>query len=104
MDNGFLKVTGTGAIMNLNLGFVPDWVRVVNVTDGNVIDDWFRAASAAGTSIRTDAAVGTRAAPGGITAIDGVNGVSGVSLGAAIAVIGKVLMVQYGRNQYNTVE
>jgi hypothetical protein len=100
MDNGFLRVTGTGAVMNLTqIGFVPDWVRVVNITDANVTDEWFRQASAPGTSIRTDTAVGPRAAPGGITAIDG-----GVSLGAAIAVLGKVLIVQYARNQYSTVD
>lgn len=27
--------TGTGAAINISLGFVPDWIEVINITDGD---------------------------------------------------------------------
>lgn len=33
--------TGTGAAINIELGWVPDYVRVWNVTDGDVSWEWF---------------------------------------------------------------
>lgn len=34
------KYTGTGAAVNVVLGFVPDYVRVINATDGDVSWEW----------------------------------------------------------------
>jgi len=42
---GKIKVdtyTGTGAAINISLGFTPDYVRIVNVTDGDIAWEWFR--------------------------------------------------------------
>lgn len=33
--------TGTGAAINIELGFVPDYVRVWNATDGDASWEWF---------------------------------------------------------------
>lgn len=33
--------TGTGAAINIELGFVPEYVRVVNTTDGDAAWEWF---------------------------------------------------------------
>lgn len=43
--------TGNGAAINIELGFIPDHVRVINVTDGNQIFDWFNGMTA-GHAIR----------------------------------------------------
>lgn len=32
---------GTGAAINIELGWVPDYVRVVNTEDGDAIWEWF---------------------------------------------------------------
>jgi hypothetical protein len=39
--------TGTGAALNISLGFVPDWVRIINVTDGTNESEWFNGMAAA---------------------------------------------------------
>lgn len=33
--------TGTGAAINIECGFVPDYVRVINATDGDGTWEWF---------------------------------------------------------------
>lgn len=33
--------TGTGAAINIELGFVPDYVRIINTTDGDISWEWF---------------------------------------------------------------
>lgn len=33
--------TGTGAAINVELGFTPDYVKVINVTDGDEYWEWF---------------------------------------------------------------
>jgi hypothetical protein len=105
MDIEFIEKTGAGADIDLNLGYVPDKVIVTNVTDNTVVDTWYRQTSANGTSIRTDAAVGLRASPGGMTPLDRVstaNGfVTGIRIGAAIAANGKRLMIETYRNEYS---
>lgn len=35
---------GTGAAINVSLGFVPDYVRVVNTTDGDLVTEWYHGA------------------------------------------------------------
>lgn len=33
--------TGTGAALNIQIGFVPDYVRIWNATDGDACWEWF---------------------------------------------------------------
>lgn len=39
--------TGTGAAVNVELGWNPDYVKIVNVTDGDDIWEWFTGMTAA---------------------------------------------------------
>jgi hypothetical protein len=48
--------TGTGSSINIPLGWVPDYVRVVNFTDGDVTHEWFYGMTD-GASVDTAAAV-----------------------------------------------
>ena len=83
------KVTGTGAAININLGWVPDYVRIVNITDADVIDEWFADGSAAGTAINTAAAVAARAS-NGITILNNATA-KGFTIGSGISESAKVL-------------
>lgn len=56
-------VTGTGAAINIELGWIPDYVKVFNITDADQTDEWVKG-MAAGTSIQTNTAVVTRATNG----------------------------------------
>lgn len=49
---GFLR--GTGAAINVELGWIPDWVRIVNLTDGDDIWENWLAKVIAFTSGGTD--------------------------------------------------
>jgi hypothetical protein len=53
--------TGNGAAKNIECGFKPDYVRVVNITDGDITHEWFRTTMAEGTSVDTAAAVAPNA-------------------------------------------
>jgi len=33
--------TGTGAAINIEIGFIPDYVRIWNATDGDICWEWF---------------------------------------------------------------
>jgi hypothetical protein len=37
--------TGTGAAINIELGWVPDYVEVINLTDGDDIWKWYNGAT-----------------------------------------------------------
>lgn len=65
MDNCIKVDTyeGTGAAIDVSLGFVPDFVAVVNTEDGDNIGLWFDG-MAAGTAIDIAAAVAANAADG----------------------------------------
>jgi hypothetical protein len=39
--------TGNSAAQNIELGFVPDWVRIINATDGTNESEWFNGMAAA---------------------------------------------------------
>lgn len=83
-------VIGTGAAINVSLGFVPDYVRVVNVTDADQIDEWFSGMTD-GTSIQTNTAVATRAS-NGISAYAGSGATApGFTIGSGISETAKVL-------------
>ena len=85
-------VTGTGAALNVSLGFVPDYVRLVNITDGNVIAEWFEG-QAEGTSVRdTGTALATAAAPNGIaTYLGTASNPRGFTIGSGLSLSGKQL-------------
>lgn len=68
-------VTGTGAAINISLGWQPDWVQIMNATDGDVIDFW-HASMTTLTSIKVDTAAATRAASDGIALYAGANAAS----------------------------
>lgn len=81
--------TGTGAAINISLGFVPDYVRVANITDGDTTWDWFNG-MAAGTAIQTDTAVATLGS-NGITAYAGSTTASaGFTVGTGLSESAKV--------------
>lgn len=52
--------TGDGAAQNISLGWTPDFVMVVNVTDGDIISTWFSGMTD-GTSVDIAAAVAANA-------------------------------------------
>lgn len=84
-------VTGTGAAINVELGFVPDYVKVVNITDGDQIDEWFRGMTD-GTSIQTNTAVAARSS-NGISEYAGTlaDKKKGFTIGSGISESAKVL-------------
>lgn len=43
---------GTGAAINVELGWIPDYVRIVNVEDGDEAFDWFNGMGA-GDAVET---------------------------------------------------
>ncbi len=55
--------TGTGAALNVSLGFIPDAVFIVNRTDADIIGIWFRG-DTDGTAVDIAAAVANNAADG----------------------------------------
>lgn len=55
--------TGTGAAINISLGFIPDYVCVANITDGDATWQWWSGMDA-GTAIKTTTAVATLASNG----------------------------------------
>lgn len=79
--------TGNGSAQDIEIGFQPDYVRVVNLT-GNGVDEWFSGMTAATSYTNsTEAAAGaTRAAPNGITVFAGSGTVGeGFSVGAGLS-------------------
>lgn len=92
------KVTGTGAAINVALGWVPDYVRIVNVTDGDRTDEWFRDGMAAASSIPTTAQVGATLTSNGISALDSSTLGKGFTIGSTISESAKVLCYVAIRN------
>jgi hypothetical protein len=86
-------VVGTGAAQNIVIGFQPDFVILVDTTNNNLVDMWFRG-MAAGTAINhSGAAPALRGSPNGMTAYVGTaagNG-EGFTIGAAESVNGATL-------------
>lgn len=82
--------TGTGAAINVPLGFIPDFLFVVNVTDGDLIHTWFNGMTA-GTTVDIGAAAVANA-DNGITAYAGSAGANpaGFTAGTDISESGKV--------------
>jgi hypothetical protein len=70
--------TGTGAVVTVALGFVPDYIQIINATDGDIASIFFNGMTA-DTSFDIGAAAITNAADGitvyaGDTATDAVAG------------------------------
>lgn len=80
--------TGTGAAVNVVIGFKPDYVRIINVTDRDISHEWFRGIMADGTSVDDGAALATNA-DNGVSAYAGTTG-EGFTAGTDISENGKV--------------
>lgn len=82
--------TGTGAALNLELGFIPDYFRTINITDGNAGLTWFNG-MADGTAIAEGAALASQAS-NGITTYAGSEAANsaGLTIGTAASVSAKV--------------
>lgn len=93
------SVVGTGAAINVELGFIPDHVRVVNVTDGDRIDEWFYGMTD-GTAVTITTAVATTASNG----ISGYVGDSthskGFTIGSGVSESAKTLFYIASRGAY----
>lgn len=49
--------TGNGAAQNISIGFIPEYVRIINATDGTTVAEWFDGMAAA-SAISVVAAAG----------------------------------------------
>lgn len=82
--------TGTGAVINVSIGWIPDYVRIINVTDRDITHEWFRTIMADGTSVDTAAAVATNTADG-VSAYAGTTALAaGFTVGTDISESAKV--------------
>lgn len=89
--------TGTGAAINIELGWLPDLVHIMNFTDGDVIDIWQRG-MADGTGIKIDTATSSRAS-GGISSYAGdATHKKGFTIGATVSESADVLYWSAWRN------
>lgn len=68
--------TGTGASLDIEVGFIPESVDVVNETDGTTVTLWFDG-MAAGTSVDTTTATTATNAAGSITRFPGTAAAKG---------------------------
>jgi hypothetical protein len=85
------STTGTGAAINIELGFIPDFVAVFNTTDADQIDFWLTGMTAA-TSIQVNTAVATRASNGISTYAGSSTTSKGFTIGSGISESGKTLI------------
>ena len=92
------KVIGTGAAINVPLGFVPDYV-CVQAADASQIDENFFDGMADGASLRAVAA-GTRSlvAANGLFKLDSPTLGKGFTIGSTVSQTGKTLLIFAGRN------
>lgn len=99
--------TGTGAAVNVELGFVPDYIRIINVTDGDNIWEWFKGMTN-GHAIFTRAVVDNATTgnssvasitSNGVSAYEGSSSVGkGFTAGSAISESGKTFRYVAMRN------
>lgn len=93
-------VAGTGAALNVVLGFTPDYVRVVNIEDGDTAFEWWSGMTD-GHAIQTtnhDTAQLSRITSAGITPLDDADDGAGFTLGTTISEDGKDLAYIAVRN------
>lgn len=79
---------GTGAVVNVVLGFKPDFVLLANTEDADVLALAFRGLTAAGAAIDVAAAVATNADNGLTLTYEGAQG-EGFSVGTDYSESGK---------------
>lgn len=99
-------VTGTGAAINVELGWIPDYVRIVNATDGDTIHEWFNGMGAGDAikelSVTDNGATGTVSlaliTSNGIDAYTADDNNDGFTISAAISESAKVLRYVAMRN------
>ncbi len=87
--------TGTGAALNISLGFVPTYVKVWNITDGDIIHEWFTGMTD-GHALQSGNHASTqfsRITSNGISAYAGSDAAAavGFTLGTAVSENGKTL-------------
>jgi hypothetical protein len=90
-------VVGTGAAINVGLGWTPEYVKVVNVTDADQIDEW-HVSMADGTAIQTNTAVATRATNGISKYAGDAANPKGFTIGSGISEAAKTLFWFAQRN------
>lgn len=88
-------ITGTGAAINVELGFIPDAVKIVNMSNAAQLE-WIRGMGDGKALKSVTAGTQTIAATGGITPFDGVAAQTGkgftVGADAALNVNGNTLV------------
>lgn len=87
--------TGTGAALNIPLGFAPAYVKVWNITDGDIIHEWYTGMTD-GHALQSGNHASTqfsRITSNGISAYAGsdASAAIGITLGTAISENGKTL-------------
>lgn len=88
-------VEGTGAAINISLGFTPSYIRVVNTEDGDTIHEWFNGMTDGHAIKIVDGGAATnisRITSNGISAYAGTTtAAKGVTLGTDVSESGKTL-------------
>lgn len=69
---------GTGAAINIELGWVPDYVRVINVEDGDTVHEWFNGMGA-GDAIKSQNVVDNGVTGNSSLALLAANGIDSYS-------------------------
>lgn len=82
---------GTGAPLDISLGFVPEYIRIVNITDGNAAGEWFAGTMPDNSAIVTNATGDmSKITTNGVKAFTGsATKARGFSVGTAFSVSGK---------------
>lgn len=93
---------GTGAAINISLGFVPDYVRIWNAEDGDASWEWFNGMTAAHAlaTANHDTAQQSRITSNGVTAYEPADYTNeeGFTVGTAISESGKTFRYVALRN------
>lgn len=84
-------VEGTGSAINIQLGWIPDYVKVINTEDRDVVHEWFNGMTD-GHAIKTTTAVASLTS-NGISAYQGVRGsaAKGFTIGTDVSEADKTL-------------
>lgn len=82
---------GTGAAVNVELGFIPMYVIILNETDGDDRWEWMEGMTAGHAFQRVGAGTGTRITSNGVSPYAGTRGgaAPGFTAGSAISESGK---------------
>lgn len=92
---------GTGAAINISLGFIPGKLEVFNETDGDDQWTWIRGMTNGHAYQRVGAGTGTRITSNGVSEYAGVAGSAavGVTVGSSLSESGKTFRyVAYRRD------